>query len=714
MKPSHIRLRIPLALTAVAAGLACVLATAVRPSAGAAQARLMAWNDLGMHEIEAGYAVYAVEPPGNNLRAQLVDAAGKRVRPEAGTVRLTYQAVADPSGSLNATSIGKTDFWSAAQSLFGQDPAPDRGLGGQAMPGAANAPQPMQPDALHGGWSAAGIPITRIDDAGRPNAYPMMRVTARDAGNAVLATADVVLPVSEETGCKSCHGSNTVGAARPEDGWVNDPDPERDYRLNVLRRHDDRHRGDAVYVAGLAATGYLASGLFDTVVTGGKPVLCTACHAGSTRSAPGRTDTSTLTRAMHYRHATVIDPATSKSLNAATDRAACYTCHAGVETQHLRGAMGHAVAADGQLAMQCQSCHGNMQVVGGRDRKGWQDVPNCQSCHTGHALKNAGELRYTTAFESSGKVRSAADPIFATTTDKPSAGLSLYRESFGHGGLACAACHGSPHAEYPSRGGNDNVQPVQIQGHGGSIGDCTACHSGTLNTVTGGPHNMHPVSQEWARRHADPARQNLAACQSCHGADDRGTVLSRTWGDRRFQAEGRTYDMWQGYRVGCYNCHDGPRTERRSGNRAAAVRDVPLATTMGRPVGIDLEATDADNDVVTLRIVRQGEHGRVGLADRHATYQPDPGFEGVDRFTYAAWDGQTDSNLGTVRITVGSGMPSPTAVGTARTPGATSAATRISTGTPTGMPDRTATATRPVDGTAVPVRAQAYLPWGAR
>lgn len=708
------RLRIPLALTAMAAGLAYVLTAAVRPSAGAGEARLLAWNDLGMHEIEASYAVYAVEPPGNNVRAQLVDANGKRVRPEAGTVHLTYQAVADPSGSMNATSVGKTDFWTAAGALFGQAPAPDHGLSGRAMPGAANAPQPMAPDAAHGGWSAEGIPITRVDDAGRLNAYPMMRITARDAGNAVLATADVVLPVSDETSCRTCHGSNTVGAARPEDGWVNDPDPERDYRLNVLRRHDDRHRGDAVYVAGLAANGYLPGGLFDTVVTDGRPILCTACHAGGTTSSAGRTDTSTLTRAMHYRHATVVDPATSKSLNGATDRAACYTCHAGVTTQHLRGAMGHAVAADGQLAMQCQSCHGNMQRLGSRDRKGWQDVPNCQSCHTGHALKNAGELRYTSAFDAGGSVRPAADPLFATSPNKPSAGLSLYRESTGHGGLACAACHGSPHAEYPGRGGNDDVQSVQVQGHGGSIGDCTACHGGTLTTVTGGPHNMHPVSPEWARRHAEPARQNLAACQSCHGADDRGTVLSRTWGDRRFTAEGQTIVAWQGYQMGCYNCHDGPRTERRSGNRAASVRDATLATDVGKPVGVDLDATDPDNDALTLRIVRQGEHGRVALADRRATYRPDPGFQGVDTFTFAAWDNQTDSNLGTVRVTVGSGVPSPTPPGPTSTSVATAVPTRAATTTATASPERTPTAVRTGDGTAVSVRGRVWLPWGVR
>ncbi|MEO8083928.1 MAG: Ig-like domain-containing protein [Ardenticatenales bacterium] len=710
----RIRIRILLALTAVGGALAYALAVAVLPSAGAGQARLLAWNDSGLHEMEAGYDIYAVEPPGNNVRAQLVDANGRRVRPEAGGVHLTYEAVPDEMGSINATSIGKTDFWASAMALFGHQPAADAGLSGSAMPGAANAPQPMPADPAHGGWAADGIPITRHDDAGRVNPYPLLRVKAFEASGTLLASADVVLPVSDETACVRCHASNTVGAARPEDGWVNNPDPERDYRLNVLRRHDDRHRGDAIYTAGLAANGYLASGLYDTVLTAGKPVLCTACHAGGSAMAPGRADTTTLTRAMHYRHATVIDPATSKSLNASTDRSSCYTCHAGAQTQHLRGAMGHAVATDGSLAMQCQSCHGNMQALGNRDRKAWQDLPNCQSCHTGTAVKNSGDLRFTSAFDASGKVRAAADPLFATNPDKPSAGLSLYKESTGHGGLACAACHGSQHAEYPSRGGNDNVQAMQVQGHTGSIGDCGSCHAATLTTVTGGPHNMHPITNEWARRHAEPARQNLAACQACHGADDRGTVLSRAWGDRRFQAEGMSINAWKGYQIGCYNCHNGPRTDHTSGNRPAVVRDASLTTATGRPVGVDLDATDPDGDALTLRIVRQGEHGRVALADRHATYQPDADFEGVDTFTFAAWDNQTDSNLGTVRITVGSGVPSPTAAGPSPTSVATAAPTAMATDAPTNTPGAPPTETATVEETAGPARWRAYLPWGSR
>jgi predicted RND superfamily exporter protein len=51
------------------------------------------------------------------------------------------------------------------------------------------------------------------------------------------------------------------------------------------------------------------------------------------------------------------------------------------------------------------------------------------------------------------------DSTFATTPDVPSAPWALYRLSTGHGGLTCAACHGSTHAEAPSAERNDGMAP---------------------------------------------------------------------------------------------------------------------------------------------------------------------------------------------------------------------------------------------------------------
>ena len=89
-------------------------------------------------------------------------------------------------------------------------------------------------------WRAEGIPISPYDDALQKNPYPLMRMIAWNSANQPIATNDVVLPVSDEMDCRACHASGTQAAAQPAAGWVWDGLPERDYRLNILRLHDER------------------------------------------------------------------------------------------------------------------------------------------------------------------------------------------------------------------------------------------------------------------------------------------------------------------------------------------------------------------------------------------------------------------------------------------------------------------------------------------
>ena len=84
----------------------------VRSTSGStARYTLIAWNDLGMHCMDGiDYSVFSILPPYNNLNAQLVNAStGKAV---TSGVTLTYESVADASGSINTSSAGKTNFWS--------------------------------------------------------------------------------------------------------------------------------------------------------------------------------------------------------------------------------------------------------------------------------------------------------------------------------------------------------------------------------------------------------------------------------------------------------------------------------------------------------------------------------------------------------------------------------------------------------------------------
>ncbi len=614
---------------------------------------LVGWNDLGMHCMDADYSVMSILPPYNTVHAQLIDSSGNLVTDPQG-ITVTYEAVADPSGSINTTSAGKTGFWDHVLDLFGVALAPDQGLAGFGMPGAGNAPQDMVWDGPHNWFTGEGIPLTPTDDSLATNPYPLMRLVARDGAGTIVAMTDVVLPVSDEMDCRSCHASGTSGNAQPGAGWVWDPNPERDYRRNILLLHDDVHLGDPDYQSALAAVGYSSSGLHVTAIDDGTSILCASCHPSNALPGTGVGDVPPLTQAVHSLHADVEDPVTGLTLDDSDNRSACYRCHPGSETRCLRGAMGAAVADDGSLAMQCQSCHGGMSLVGDSDREGWLEQPTCQNCHTGTAVHNNGEIRYTTAFDGPGVLRTAVDATFATQTDVPMPGFSLYRFSEGHGGLQCSACHGSPHAIFPASHGNDNLQSIAVQGHEGTLVECASCHGLQPDTFDGGPHGMHPVGESWVDDHEHIP--NTTPCRDCHGSDSRGTVLSRSHADRTIDAEDYgVKHFWRGYQIGCYACHNGPNSEDPSPNTPAEVENAAMEVAGGATGSVGLTVFDIDGNPLELRVVSQPDHGVAWIDGTTAHYRSDPGYAGPDVATYAAWDGWADSNLGTITVDVTAG-----------------------------------------------------------
>ncbi|OGS82816.1 MAG: hypothetical protein A2061_11050 [Gallionellales bacterium GWA2_59_43] len=523
------------------------VAVTVNAVVAAGNYTLLAWNNLGMHCYDGNdYSIFAILPPLNTVNAQLVNQASGGLVTSG--VTLTYQATADTTGSVNSISSTKTNFWDYVQDLFGLAPAPDVGLLGYPM--ASSTPAPMTYSAEHNWFEAVGIPITNVDDTNRKNDYPMIQVVAKNTAGQVLATTKVVLPVSDSMACRGCHTSNTAGnaaanAARPVAGWVFDPDPLKDWKKNILRLHDEKQAGNPTYANALQAKGY-PDGLFNSAVAG-KPVLCVACHLSNAYQLEAGVPTGIagippLSRALHGLHANKVDPDNGLTLDSVNNRNTCYHCHPGSDTMCLRGAMSGP-------DYQCQSCHSKMSHVGSTARNGWLDLPNCQSCH------HDGQ-RETSGVDAQGLPLTWSDTRFATNPDVPSIGARLYRYSTGHGGLKCEACHGSTHAEFPSREANDNVQSIAVQGHAGTVQECVACHATVPTTVNGGPHGMHPIGSQWVSRHRSSVGTAAARaeCAYCHGADFRGTPLSRvkvakTLDSRSFAA---------GQMVGCYDCHNGP------------------------------------------------------------------------------------------------------------------------------------------------------------
>lgn len=637
--------------------------------AASAPAVLLGWNNLGMHCMDSSYAEFSILPPYNTIEAQLI--VGGKLVTAGGGYTMTYEAVADPDGSINSFSVGKGNWADFAPVIFGVAVpySADQGLAGWNMPGLLNTPQPLHfeannvpaagASALVNWFRAEGIPITPYDDAGHKNPYPLMRLVARDAANKVVAQSDIVLPVSDEMDCRVCHGANTQSAAMPAGGWTLDANKDREQRLNILRVHDDREFANHqdLYVEALAAKGFAPAGLYATTMSG-KPMLCAACHASEALGAPSFTSAKglgtvpPLTASMHSKHADVADPVLNLTLNHSDNRASCYRCHPGSATRCLRGAMGSAVAADGSMAMQCQSCHGTMSQVGSSQRVGWFMEPNCQSCHTGPANHNNGQIRYQSVFDGTGKERVPVDPLFATTPNTPAAGISLYRFSSGHGGLQCSACHGSTHAEFPAAHRNDNIRNVQMQGHAGVTVECVACHTTMPTSANGGPHGLHPIGQAWVNDHHDAISQvGLASCQACHGTDNRGTVLSRVQADRSFRAgDSGTQAFYRGATVGCYTCHQGPSSSSMNTDLPPAIADVSATTVAGVPVDMVLPVGNA---TAVLRILSQPANGSVGLSNNVATYFPAESFTGTETFTFAAYDGARNSRVATGTVTVG-------------------------------------------------------------
>ena len=293
------------------------------------------------------------------------------------------------------------------------------------------------------------------------------------------------------------------------------------------------------------------------------------------------------------------DPLVGKEVMEAT----CYQCHPGRRTDCLRGAM----ASGGML---CQDCHGGMEAVGndfthnvslpdnignfdlGPDfydpnsatpRVPWANEPGCGSCHTGDVMDNMhadadtmGDpqdgIRLMQAFRIGDakatpivptNKRFAENVLTVANAANPDAvgNPMLYRVSKGHEGVFCEACHGATHGIWPNSNpnANDNVASMQLQGHTGTISECSTCHTGDLGNTLDGPHGMHPVGTAGINfadgGHKQMSKDNPDACRACHGMVGEGTVLSRTATDRDFTGMKDGGPVAKGTPVTCDMCH---------------------------------------------------------------------------------------------------------------------------------------------------------------
>lgn len=226
------------------------------------------------------------------------------------------------------------------------------------------------------------------------------------------------------------------------------------------------------------------------------PILCADCHGQTPLTGPDPGLHDWFSKVIHEKHAFIDEEIPGQ--------AGCMMCHPGEQTQCLRGTMAN------DFGMSCQDCHGDMEVVKNSIDNGripWVDEPTCGGCHTSQYGEPAGVL---------------------------------YRNATGHGGVMCAGCHNSPHAIWPSREPRDNAAVIALQGHAGSLRDCTVCHGVTPDGP--GPHGYTPtdvVESELLGREgleifpSPMQRGGRASIRRARAASGQGRMLV-------FDAQGRT------------------------------------------------------------------------------------------------------------------------------------------------------------------------------
>ena len=628
--------------------------------------RVLAANDLGMHCADKDYQIFSILPPFNVVHAQVIETGDKPKLHSSQSVSVTYSAASNPNdpaggGSINTTSqngagLFKTNFWEQRGSktlgglaygalyppgvldLFEPIPA-DKGIpvpdaavlpaldaGQQNMPGfsnpfAANAPQafgrfdsdlhffasfPFGKVIQGVDWFAAdGIPLIPVDDAGRANAYPLMRVAASDkATGKPLAFTDIVLPVASEADCQNCHADpsdagNGIASTFASVGFdviraAHAPGPEKllnAAKINILRLHDAKH-GDR-YTSSVDGKPAVCDAAADPndpdCLANQTPVQCSQCHYSpaldlaqvgpvddTQQGVKGRQQTRhiSMSRAMHDFHGRQKDidgkplfpsmPAPDSAQRASGPAVndfelgllekTCYQCHPGKQTQCLRGAMFKG-------GVVCQDCHGDMAQVGNDfsarlasggsldlgKRVPWASEPKCQSCHTGDAAQPNHPAGAIVASDGLRLLRAWIDGN-ATPIESPASRFaenqSLYRLS-----------------------GNDDGAG---KGHGGVM--CEGCH-GSTHAIWPNPNPN--ANDNIAARQLQGHTGVIVECTTCHTNGDLGITLEgphgmHPVGGTRF-ADGGHEDIAEHNAQACRACH-GRNGEGTALSRVAADR----------------------------------------------------------------------------------------------------------------------------------------------
>ena len=233
---------------------------------------VLSWNDLGMHCANKDFATMCILPPYNNLKAQVIKRGTATTMPQVVTTGLTVTY--EIQG--NTYSVGKTNFWTYSQGLFGVSLA-NIGLSGAGLTGT----MAINTNEFH----QDGIPVTPYQDNNLVTESPfqLALIKVKDGVGNLLAQTQPVIPVSNEINCVSsgCHNSEQA----------------------ILNAHGQE-------------SGFNPNN---------KPVKCASCHSDNALGAPGASGVPSFSQVIHEKHGGITND--------------CYKCHPGPNTQCFRDVM---------------------------------------------------------------------------------------------------------------------------------------------------------------------------------------------------------------------------------------------------------------------------------------------------------------------------------------------------------------------------------------
>jgi hypothetical protein len=443
---------------------------------------LLAWNNLGMHSISDADGAFSLMPPANDLFAQLIK---RGPTPQVITEGVDIVFRVEAGFEKPARQV---DFWQHLPALFGRRLPENIGLSGQGLSGN------MQLKESSKAFVAKNVPVVPYPAQGGFQPYPSFTIEARDKGtNTLLATTRMVAPVSTEMGCKTCHG----GGWRKEIAGISAATAQ-----DILSMHDRFNKTSlAARPAGKPVRARAATRP-DAERPGKRMLNSPPIHGFHQLSRRPRAEACALCHPSNPRGATRFSAAITAGLTT--------TCH---------GALDHALSLllaekkagkpGAARLMQHLTPQGAAGLAGIQPRTPWLQQPDCLTCHV-----NFSPPETDSAF---GAWTAGADTLYRNRQDDS-------------GSIHCAACHGSPHAEYPASNPyekeRDNFGPRQYQGNPYPLGanrNCKVCHTIDMDTDL-----HHPNSLGMMRKHQGIARTTYSASVA-PPAQERGDILRATF-----------------------------------------------------------------------------------------------------------------------------------------------------------------------------------------